>query len=76
MHDDGLILYRRDPTQNMARFYALAVSPSLFGGALLTRRWGRIGTHGAALLEHFEDTETARHAAARLECVKRRRGYA
>ncbi|BCH62446.1 hypothetical protein RvVAT039_pl08320 (plasmid) [Agrobacterium vitis] len=34
------------PEQNMARFYALAVQPTLFGEVSLVRAWGRIGTRG------------------------------
>jgi predicted DNA-binding WGR domain protein len=46
MSDDTLqylVLDRCDPTCNMARYYALAIEPSLFGDASLIRKWGRIG---------------------------------
>ena len=31
---------RTDPNKNMARFYALAIEPTLFGTPCVTRRWG------------------------------------
>jgi predicted DNA-binding WGR domain protein len=40
------ILQRRDGACNLARFYVLAVEPSLFGDAVLVRAWGRIGSLG------------------------------
>jgi predicted DNA-binding WGR domain protein len=30
----------------MRRFYLLDVQPDLFGGVLLVKQWGRIGTQG------------------------------
>ena len=33
-------LRRIDPTRNMARFYAMAVQPTLFGEWSLQREWG------------------------------------
>ncbi|WP_367226843.1 WGR domain-containing protein [Mesorhizobium sp.] len=37
-----IVLERRDCTCNLARFYVLAVEPSLFGGAVLVRGWGSV----------------------------------
>jgi predicted DNA-binding WGR domain protein len=39
-------LRRIDPARHMARFYAMGVQPDLFGCIILTKQWGRIGTHG------------------------------
>jgi WGR domain len=39
-------LRRIDPAKHMARFYAMDVQPDLFGWIILTKQWGRIGTHG------------------------------
>lgn len=39
-------LVRCDPSRNMARFYRLELCLTLFGEAVLIRRWGRIGTKG------------------------------
>ncbi|MGN6449159.1 MAG: WGR domain-containing protein [Brucella intermedia] len=73
--DDHVHMRRIDPTQNMRRFYSLAIQPTLFGGASVIRNWGRIGTNGQSMIETFDKAEDAIMAMARLEQVKRRRGY-
>lgn len=70
-----LLFHRIDPTRNMARFYALAIEPTLFGDLSLVRHWGRIGTKGRQIIELHADYSRAfdaleRHAARRCE-----RGY-
>jgi len=70
-----LYLRRIDPARNMARFYALSIQPTLFGGAALVRNWGRIGAKGRAMLETFDADGDAVRAFARLERRKRTRGY-
>jgi len=62
-------LRRIDASQNMRRFYRLDVQPDLFGGVLLVRQWGRIGTHGRTVAEHFEDMALALAAVAQLRSV-------
>ncbi|MGY4437513.1 WGR domain-containing protein [Bradyrhizobium sp. LM2.3] len=37
-----LVLERRDPARNMARFYVLTIEPTLFGDTALVREWGRV----------------------------------
>jgi predicted DNA-binding WGR domain protein len=69
------LLHRIDPARNMARFYALALQPTLFGEVSLLRAWGRIGTHGRAKIETFATAEQAAGALTRLEARKRKRGY-
>ncbi len=68
-------LHRRDPRRNMARFYATTVEGSLFGGFLLVRLWGRIGSRGRFQSVWYESAEAAEAAAERLAQAKRRRGY-
>jgi predicted DNA-binding WGR domain protein len=68
-------LQRIDPTQNMRRFYTLAIQPTLFGGASVIRNWGRIGTNGQSMMETFDSEDEAAAASLRLERAKRRRGY-
>lgn len=68
-------LRRIDPSQNMRRFYTLAIQPTLFGGATVIRNWGRIGTNGQSMMETFDETEEAGATMAKLERTKRRRGY-
>jgi len=74
--DAGPVHLRRiDPTQNMRRFYTLAIQPTLFGGASVIRNWGRIGTNGQSMMETFDNEDDAAAALLRLERAKRRRGY-
>lgn len=74
--DPGPVHLRRiDPTQNMRRFYTLAIQPTLFGGASVIRNWGRIGTNGQSMMETFDSEGDAAAALLRLERAKRRRGY-
>lgn len=68
-------LTRRDPDRNMARFYRIALAPTLFGEVALVRNWGRVGTTGQAMMETFEAGCDAAAAAAVLERAKRRKGY-
>lgn len=67
---------RIDPTQNMRRFYALDLQPTLFGEVSLTRHWGRIGTAGQFMIETFGSVEDAERVLKRLVRSKRSRGYA
>ena len=39
-------LTRIDPARNMARFYTMALQPTLFGEWAPLREWGRIGSAG------------------------------
>ncbi|MCF1473494.1 MULTISPECIES: WGR domain-containing protein [Rhizobium/Agrobacterium group] len=68
-------LRRIDPSQNMRRFYTLALQPTLFGGASVIRNWGRIGTTGQTMIETFDRKEDAQRVLSRLERTKRKRGY-
>ncbi|MGX5806031.1 WGR domain-containing protein [Bradyrhizobium sp. Arg314] len=68
-------LRRIEPSQNMRRFYLLAIQPTLFGGASLIRNWGRIGTSGQSMMETFDSEDDATAATLRLQRAKRRRGY-
>lgn len=72
---DPVHLRRIDPSQNMRRFYALAIQPTLFGGASVVRNWGRIGTNGQSMVETFDRPEEAVRLLEQLARTKRRRGY-
>lgn len=76
-HDEtGPVHLRRiDPSQNMRRFYTLAIQPTLFGGASVIRNWGRIGTNGQSMMETLDSDDDAASASFRLERAKRRKGY-
>jgi predicted DNA-binding WGR domain protein len=69
------LIRRRDPTRNMARFYALSVQADLLAGWTLVREWGRIGRPGRVRLDPHPDLTDAETAARRFEASKRRRGY-
>ena len=66
---------RRNPLENMARFYRLELRPTLFGEWSVVRLWGRIGTGGREHWETHATWESALAAADRLERAKRGRGY-
>lgn len=70
-----LVLERRDESRNMARFYVLALEPTLFGDAGLVREWGRIGCPGRRRLEFHPDHGKALEALESWLARKRRRGY-
>ncbi|MEJ6396259.1 WGR domain-containing protein [Gymnodinialimonas sp. 2305UL16-5] len=70
-----LDLVRIIPSKNMARFYGIALQPTLFGEVAVVRCWGRIGTRGRAMAVTYPDTEHAGNALADLEIKKQRRGY-
>ena len=60
---------------NEWRYYRLAVWPDLFGRALLSRQWGRIGTEGRRRLDPHPDPGAAINALAQIVRAKRRHGY-
>nr|WP_256120542.1 WGR domain-containing protein [Shinella lacus] len=68
-----LYVERVDPDRNMARFYTLAIEPTLFGTPRLLRRWGRIGTLGRTMVHHFEPEEDA--VALFLDLLRERRAH-
>jgi len=70
-----LMLERIDPALNMARYYSLSIEPTLFGEVALVRRWGRIGTHGARIVEIHRDGTAALGAFDRHASAKLRRAY-
>jgi predicted DNA-binding WGR domain protein len=71
----SMVLHRVDTARNMARFYAMSIEPTLFGGRSLVRNWGRIGTRGQYRMDLFEDEAAAEEAMARLAQIKCGRGY-
>jgi predicted DNA-binding WGR domain protein len=66
---------RRDAARNMARFYSVSIERDFFGGAVLVRRWGRIGTFGRVARHHFAHDNDAVFAFLTLLRTKRLRGY-
>ncbi|MCB5205574.1 WGR domain-containing protein [Neorhizobium sp. T786] len=70
-----LHIRRIDPTRNMARFYELSISTTLFGNVSLTRSWGRIGTRGQSRVHLCETEQQAVVLFLDLLKRKRKRGY-
>ena len=70
-----LVLHRRDPEQDVARFYSLMIERDLFGRVVLVRNWGWIGTNGRELVEEFAGEIEAGQALEAVAQAKRRRGY-
>jgi predicted DNA-binding WGR domain protein len=70
-----LYFERRDASRNMARFYALSIERDLFGGVVLSRRWGRLSTRGRERQERFESERQALMRMLELCRIKRHRGY-
>ena len=70
-----LVLERRDASCNMARFYVLAIEPTLFGDMALVREWGRMGTSGRRRLDLHSDLASAAEALEVWLARKARRGY-
>ena len=70
-----LHLHRIDPDRNMARFYSLEITPSLFGDHPLLRRWGRMGQKGRQMIELHGDRDSAERAFLHTARLKQTRGY-
>ena len=71
-----IVLWRRDSTRNVSRYYVLAIEPSLYGDAALVRAWGRIGSLGRQRLDLYATTDAAGDALEVWLARKTRRGYA
>lgn len=70
-----LHVQRIDTTQNMARFYRLAIEPTLFGDISVVRNWGRIGTRGQEMVHFFENEKQALTLFLDILRQKRQKGY-
>jgi predicted DNA-binding WGR domain protein len=70
-----LVLERRDKSRNMARFYVLAIEPTLFGDSALVREWGRIGSWGRRRLDLYADAKASGEALETWLRRKERRSY-
>jgi predicted DNA-binding WGR domain protein len=70
-----LYVERTDATKNMARYYAMEITTTLFGEACLIRSWGRIGRRGQCLNHHFKREEDAVDLFLTLTRQKRAKGY-
>jgi predicted DNA-binding WGR domain protein len=71
-----IIIRRRNPTLNEARYHALTVQAMIDSRWSVVHEWGRIGSPGTVRAEPFEDEAKARAACEQYVCLKRRKGYA
>jgi predicted DNA-binding WGR domain protein len=72
---ESVSLCRIRPELNEWRYYRMEVWPDLFGGALLMRQWGRMGTAGRQRFDMHSDAGAAVNALAVIALAKSRRGY-
>jgi len=68
-------LEKHVPAENQHRFYNLNISPDIFGGWLLVREYGRVGSPGRLLTNWFETQTACQKALESLLLCKKRRGY-
>ena len=73
---DRLLLRRIEPSRNMRRFYLMTVQRDLFGGAVLIKEWGRIGSAGQMQVSHHVDEGSAIDVLSEVAKAKQKRGYA
>jgi predicted DNA-binding WGR domain protein len=71
-----IVLQRRDRARNVARFYVLAIEPSLYGDAALVRAWGRIESLGRQRLDLYASAGEVGETLEAWLARKVRRGYA
>ena len=69
-------LRRVDPDRRMARFYILAIEPTLFGGYAVVREYGRVGRSGRVMSNLYASADEAVRVFQRQRQAKARRGYA
>ena len=72
---DRMLLQRVEPAKKMRRFYLMSVQRDLFGGAVLMREWGRIGSSGQVRVDYHADEGQAVDALADITKQKTKRGY-
>jgi predicted DNA-binding WGR domain protein len=72
---DRVLMRRVDPVKRMHRYYLMTVQRDLFGGASLTREWGRIGSPGQVRVDYHPDEGQAVDALSDLARQKCKRGY-
>jgi predicted DNA-binding WGR domain protein len=70
-----LVLQRRDEASNVARFYVLAIEPTLFGDMALVREWGRLGCEGRRRLDLYMSETAALESLSAWLARKSKRGY-
>jgi len=64
-----------DSTSNRFRFYSLTWQPQLWGGGVLTRSWGRIGTRGRSIGTSYPDRQSAQELVDQVVRRRVQHGY-
>ena len=64
-----------DPAKNRFRFYTMTWQPMLWGGGVLVRNWGRIGTKGRWLQTHHKHRSSAQELIDQSVRRRLQRGY-
>ena len=67
-------LEKIDPARRMSRFYAICVTPTLFGQWAVVREGSRIGQAGAVRENWLESESAASATGTKLRRQKERRG--
>jgi predicted DNA-binding WGR domain protein len=70
-----LTIRRRDPSHNMARFYAVGLQGDLLDGCSVVREWGRIGRPGRVKTDLHGALARAQTTVEGLAATKWGRGY-
>jgi predicted DNA-binding WGR domain protein len=73
MHTSYLV--RHNSSENMHRYYAMTISPGIFGDCSLVRQWGRIGQPGVVRKDWYPSPEAAVIAGSLIEASKIKKGY-
>ena len=66
---------QRESARNRQRFYAIIITPTLFGSWVMVREWGRIGQPGTVREIEFATEGEAWAAGERWRERKEKRGY-
>ncbi|KIP98353.1 hypothetical protein RU07_22075 [Agrobacterium tumefaciens] len=72
---NSVYIERIDAPRNMARYYVLDMTSTLFGDVCLTRTWGRIGCRGQSKTQLFAGQEDALIVFLDILRQKTIRGY-
>jgi len=64
-----------EPEKNRFRFYSLTWQPSLWGGGVLIRSWGRIGSRGRSLETTYPDRQGAQELIDQMVRRRVQHGY-
>lgn len=70
-----IYIERIDVSKNMARYYVVSLSQTLFSEICVVRRWGRIGTRGQEKRHYFTRELDAVELLLDVLKRKRERGY-